>query len=166
MSRGIGYCINEECEHVYRDIFVVSPSGDYRCIRCRVQGKVELERGSYSGLSQIFNEVRVNFNFDAKNESYRETAIVKDDALVGDHNVYTLRAPMAKTSVRALKLAESLLGNLNRYSTLPKSGEVPQSKPFVISFDASLDDIRNQCNKLSRVLQGSPISYWRDKYDL
>ena len=165
MKRGIGYCINEECEQVYRDTFVVSPSGCYRCTRCGVEGKTETERGYYKGYSDIFNEVRVEFNFDTRIEVYREIAIVRDEFLSGDHNVYTLHAPLTKSPERALKIAESLLGNLNRYNIMPKSGEVPQTKPFVISFDESLDDVKEKCQELYMSFDGSPMTYWRNKYE-
>ena len=83
----------------------------FYCPRCRQLGKVEKERGFYTGNSDIFKEVRVEYNFDPIHGIYREIAIVRDESLWGRNNVYTLQSPLIKTEKRALKVAEAILAN-------------------------------------------------------
>ena len=93
----------------------------------RQLGKVEKERGFYTGNADVFKEVRVEYNFDPINTVYREIAIVRDESLWGRNNVYTLQSPLIKTEKRALKVAEAILANLNRYRGLLNSDDIPRT---------------------------------------
>jgi len=118
MKRGVGYCENTDCEDYAKGVFLLNHGDTFYCPRCRQLGKVEKERGFYTGNSDIFKEVRVEYNFDPINGVYREIAIVRDESLWGRNNVYTLQSPLIKTEKRALKVAEAILANLNRYRGL------------------------------------------------
>jgi len=128
MKRGVGYCENTDCEDYAKGVFdcedyakgvfLLNHGDTFYCPRCRQLGKVEKERGFYTGNTDIFKEVRVEYNFDPINSLYREIAIVRDESLWGRNNVYTLQSPLIKTEKRALKVAEAILANLNRYRGL------------------------------------------------
>ncbi len=118
MKRGVGYCENTDCEDYAKGVFLLNHGDTFYCPRCRQLGKVEKERGFYTGNSDVFKEVRVEYNFDPINGVYREIAIVRDESLWGRNNVYTLQSPLIKTEKRALKVAEAILANLNRYRGL------------------------------------------------
>jgi hypothetical protein len=85
MKRGVGYCENTDCEDYAKGVFLLNHGDTFYCPRCRQLGKVEKERGFYTGNSDIFKEVRVEYNFDPINGIYREIAIVRDESLWGDH---------------------------------------------------------------------------------
>ena len=93
MKRGVGYCENTDCEDYAKGVFLLNHGDTFYCPRCRQLGKVEKERGFYTGNSDIFKEVRVEYNFDPINGVYREIAIVRDESLWGRNNVYTLQSP-------------------------------------------------------------------------
>jgi ribosomal protein S27AE len=80
MKRGVGYCENTECEDYAKGVFLLNHGDTFYCPRCRQLGKVEKERGFYTGNSDIFKEVRVEYNFDPVHGIYREIAIVRDNA--------------------------------------------------------------------------------------
>ena len=67
MKRGVGYCENTDCEDYAKGVFLLNHGDTFYCPRCRQLGKVEKERGFYTGNSDIFKEVRVEYNFDPIN---------------------------------------------------------------------------------------------------
>ena len=115
MKRGVGYCLETECEDYAKGTFLLNHGNTYYCTRCRILGKIEAERGHYVGDTDIFKEVRVEYNYDVIHNAYQEIAIVRDESLWGRNNVYTLQSPLIKTEKRALKVAEAILANLNRF---------------------------------------------------
>jgi hypothetical protein len=127
MRRGVGYCENSQCEDYVKGVFLLNHGDTFYCPRCRQLGKIENERGFYTGYSDIFKEVRVEYNFDPINNLYREIAIVRDESLWGRNNVYTLQSPLIKTEKRALKVAEAILANLNRYRGLMDGDDIPRT---------------------------------------
>jgi ribosomal protein S27AE len=96
MKRGVGYCENTDCEDYAKGVFLLNHGDTFYCPRCRQLGKVEKERGFYTGNTDIFKEVRVEYNFDPINSVYREIAIVRDESLWGRNNVDTLQSPLIK----------------------------------------------------------------------
>ncbi len=83
MKRGVGYCENTDCEDYAKGVFLLNHGDTFYCPRCRQLGKVEKERGFYTGSSDIFKEVRVEYNYDPIHGIYREIAIVRDESLWG-----------------------------------------------------------------------------------
>ena len=141
MKRGVGYCENTDCEDYAKGVFLLNHGDTFYCPRCRQLGKVEKERGFYTGNSDIFKEVRVEYNFDPINGVYREIAIVRDESLWGRNNVYTLQSPLIKTEKRALKVAEAILANLNRYRGLLNGDDIPRTTEIIRSLDAPARDV-------------------------
>ncbi len=139
MKRGVGYCEFSACEDYAKGVFLLNHGDTFSCPRCRQIGKIKTEHGFYSGATGIFKEVRVEYGYDSIRDTYRETAIVRDESLDARHNVYTLQSPLIKTEKRALKVAEAILANLNRYHGLVKNDEIPRTTEFVLSFDEPLD---------------------------
>ena len=157
MKRGVGYCENTDCEDYAKGVFLLNHGDTFYCPRCRQLGKVEKERGFYTGNSDIFKEVRVEYNFDPINGVYREIAIVRDDSLV-DGNVYHYYTPMVKTEKRALILAERFLGSLNQSPGFQESGEMPPTGENMFSWDDSLELFRSNCNHYFETLRGTSLT--------
>jgi ribosomal protein S27AE len=155
LKRGVGYCNSTECEDFAKGVFLLNHGDTFYCPRCRVQGSVEKERGHYTGTSEIFKEVRVEYNFDPIQKRYQEIAIVRDESLWGRNNVYTLHSPLIKTERRALKVAEAILANLNRYSGLLGPDGVPRTTEVVISFDEPKEELNRKLAKLAETWAAS-----------
>ncbi len=149
MKRGVGYCENTDCEDYAKGVFLLNHGDTFYCPRCRQLGKVEKERGFYTGNSDIFKEVRVEYNFDPINGVYREIAIVRDESLWGRNNVYTLQSPLIKTEKRALKVAEAILANLNRYRGLLNGDDIPRTTEIILSFDDPFEEFSRKLQQLS-----------------
>ena len=157
MKRGVGYCENTDCEDYAKGVFLLNHGDTFYCPRCRQLGKVEKERGFYTGNSDIFKEVRVEYNFDPINGVYREIAIVRDESLWGRNNVYTLQSPLIKTEKRALKVAEAILANLNRYRGLLNGDEIPRTTEIILSFDEPYEEFKRKVEQLGRELEQSGL---------
>jgi len=157
MKRGVGYCEHTSCEDYAKGVFLLNHGDTFYCPRCRQLGTVEKERGFYSGTSDIFKEVRVEYNFDPVNGTYREIAIVRDESLWGRNNVYPLQSPLIKTEKRALKVAEAILANLNRYRGLLKGDEIPRTTEIILSFDEPLDVFKTKLHQLSKEWEASGL---------
>lgn len=156
LRRAVGYCKNAECEDLNKGVFLMNHSETFHCPRCRKVGSVEPEEGSYTGTSDVFKEVRVEYNFDPVENKYRETAIVRDESLWGANNVYTLRSPLIKTENRALKVAEAILANLNRYGLT--DGGIPRTSETVLDFGVSRETFAAQCERLRKELEQSSLA--------
>jgi len=157
MKRGVGYCENTECEDYAKGVFLLNHGDTFYCPRCRQLGKVEKERGFYTGNSEIFKEVRVEYNFDPTHGIYREIAIVRDESLWGRNNVYTLQSPLIKTEKRALKVAEAILANLNRYRGMLSGDDIPRTTEIILSFDEPYDEFSRKLHQLSREWEASGL---------
>jgi ribosomal protein S27AE len=157
MKRGVGYCQNTECEDYAKGVFLLNHGDTFYCPRCRQLGKVEKERGFYTGNSDIFKEVRVEYNYDPIHGIYREIAIVRDESLWGRNNVYTLQSPLIKTEKRALKVAEAILANLNRYRGLLSGDDIPRTTEIILSFDESRDEFTRKLRQLSKEWEASGL---------
>jgi hypothetical protein len=158
MKRAVGYCENTDCEDYAKGVFLLNHGENFYCPRCRNRGTVEAERGFQVGTTDIFKEVRVEFNYDPINGKYREIGIVRDESLWGRCNVYTLQSPLIKTEKRALKVAEAILANLNRYRGMLKEGEVPKTHEVLLSFDDSLEDFSRKLAGLQKEWEGSALA--------
>jgi hypothetical protein len=157
MKRGVGYCENTECEDYAKGVFLLNHGDTFYCPRCRQLGKVEKERGFYTGNSDIFKEVRVEYNFDPIHGIYREIAIVRDESLWGRNNVYTLQSPLIKTEKRALKVAEAILANLNRYRGLLSGDDIPRTTEIILSFDDDFEEFSKKLTQLSKEWEASGL---------
>jgi hypothetical protein len=138
-----------------KGVFLLNHGDTFYCPRCRQLGKIENERGFYSGYSDIFKEVRVEYNFDPVNNVYREIAIVRDESLWGRNNVYTLQSPLIKTEKRALKVAEAILANLNRYRGLMDGDDIPRTTEIILSFDDEFAEFERKLKKLAEEWEAS-----------
>ena len=157
MKRGVGFCHNTPCDDFAKGIFLLNHEGDlFRCPRCFTSGIIEEERGHWTGDSNIFREVRVEFDFDPLKKKYLQIAIVQDNSLPAHFNIYTLHSPLIKTEQRALKVAEVLLGNLNRYRCVP--GEIPSALESVLSFDEPISVFSAKLEQLARVWEKSGLA--------
>ena len=61
MKRGVGYCENTDCEDYAKGVFLLNHGDTFYCPRCRQLGKVEKERGFYTGNTDIFNWTGIRF---------------------------------------------------------------------------------------------------------
>ena len=157
IKRGVGYCENTGCEDYAKGVFLLNHNQPFHCPRCRQLCKVEKERGFHAGNTGVFKEVRVEYNFDPISNVYREIAIVRDESLWGRNNVYTMQSPLIKTEKRALKVAEALLANLNRYQGPLTGDEIPRTTEIVLSFDDSFEEFKSKVDQLGRELEQSGL---------
>lgn len=67
----------------------------------------------------------------------------------GEHCTYTLQSPLIGTEKRALKVAEAILANLNRYGGLLDGDDVPQATEALLSFDDSPEDFSRQLQAIA-----------------
>ncbi|MFP6579236.1 MAG: hypothetical protein VCC02_05465, partial [Myxococcota bacterium] len=72
-------------------------------------------------------------------------------------NVYTLQSPLIKTEKRALKVAEAILANLNRYRGMLDSEEIPRTTEIILSFDDPFDEFAQKLEQLSREWEQSGL---------
>jgi ribosomal protein S27AE len=158
MKRAVGYCENTDCEDYAKGVFLLNHGENFHCPRCRQLGSVEAEQGFHTGDSDIFKEVRVEFNYDPINGVYREIGIVRDESLWGRCNVYTLQSPLIKTEKRALKVAEAILANLNRYRGLLGQGEIPRTNEILLSFDDTNEEFSRKLKQLSKEWENSALA--------
>jgi ribosomal protein S27AE len=156
MNRAVGYCKNVECDDYSKGVFLLNHGDRFYCPRCRELGFVEGERGHYSGDTPVFKEVRVEFNYDPIENKYREIGIVRDESLWGKCSTYTLVSPLIKTEKRALKVAESILANLNRFGI--GNGDMPRTQETLLSFDDSPEDFARKCDALYHQLKDSQLA--------
>jgi phage FluMu protein Com len=160
MRRAVGYCEKDQCEDFCKGVFLLNYGDAFHCPRCRELGSVVPEKGSYTGKSNIFKEVRVEFNWDNVNREYQEIAIVRDESLWGRCNTYVLQSPLIKTEQRGLKVAEAILSNLNKFSTMTDldNGDIPATQETLLSFDKPLNEFKQDLNVLADDLSKSPLA--------
>jgi ribosomal protein S27AE len=172
MKRGVGYCMNtgsrvegvdvgdNGCEDYAKGVFLLNHGDNFYCPRCRVIGLMVKETGKaeFSNGNAPFKEVRCEFNYDPCTEQFREIAIVRDEAIWGTGSKYTLMSPLIKTEKRALKVAEAILANLQRYSDLVNGDEIPRSTEVVVSFDEDLDVFTKKLHDLGKLWEESTLA--------
>ena len=116
MKRAVGYCLNKDCENVYRGAFLLNHGSEFWCPACRQSGICEKEIGVVLNDSELFKEVRIEYAFDPTDQKYHSLLILKRDLPKWDvtFNVYTLYSPMINSEKRATFHAEKLLGQLDQ----------------------------------------------------
>ena len=160
MRRAVGYCEQDQCDDYCKGVFLLNHGQTFMCPRCREEGAIIPEKGSYSGTSNVFKEVRVEYNWDNVNHEFREIAIVRDESLWGRCNTYTLKSPLIKTERRGLKVAEAILSNLNKFSNMTDldNGEIPGTLETLLNFDNSPEVFKASLDKLAEELLKSPLA--------
>jgi len=123
MKRTLGYCIHSECSHHRKGVKLPCPRERFICPRCQRPGRIEWERAVISGGSDIFSEVRVDYDFDPVAGCYGERVRVRDESILIDHNTYTLQSPFIRTREFAIRAAETILRQLNRYHGPVRCGD-------------------------------------------
>ena len=159
MKRGAGYCRNQECEEFERAVFLVSWVAPFDCPRCGERSVLEEERGFYTGWYNPVREVRVEYDFDVFNCTYRRVAIVRDEGLADRHRVYTLKSPLIQGQKRALRIAEAILANLRRYPEWFQDDEVPCMGEGILSWDEPFGVFQKKLQSLAEAWEtGEPIA--------
>ncbi len=172
MKRAVGYCKNaggageDGCEDFAKGVFLLNHGETFYCPRCRQLGEIQPERGFQERRDDApFKEVRVEFNYDPSSKAFREIAIVRDEAIWGIGSKYTLLSPLIKTEKRALKVAEAILANLQRYSDLLNGDDIPRTTEIVISFDEDLDVFATKMKRLGEEWEKSSLAAGNVKVD-
>jgi hypothetical protein len=161
MRRAVGYCQKDQCDDYAKGVFLLNHGQTFLCPRCREDGEIAPEVGAYTGTSDVFKEVRVEYNYCAVNHEFREIAIVRDESLWGRCNTYVLKSPLIKTERRALKVAEAILSNLNKFSRCLadlNSGEVPTTLETILNFDQDMATFKSNLAKFAKELEASPLA--------
>lgn len=164
MSRSVGYCKDTECEDYAKGTFLINHGDTFWCPRCKKIGFIEAEAGTSTGDWGIYKEVRIEYNYDPTERRYRELAIVRDESLWGRNNVYTLKSPLIRTEKRALKVAESMLANLNMQEHPLGLGEIPRTQELILSFDVSPEKFSEEIARLRGQLESSTWSKARESH--
>lgn len=156
MNRGVGYCKNTNCLDFNKGCFLLNHGEVFYCPACRQVGHLKIEKGFFEGEPTAFNECRVEFDYDAITEEFRQIAIVRDESLRRGSS-YTLQSPLIKTEIRALKVAEALLANANRFG-LSDDGGIPRTTETLLSFDDSKEEFSARLAKLAEELENSNLA--------
>ncbi len=82
---------------------------------------------------------------------------MRDESLWGRNNVYTLQSPLIKTEKRALKVAEAILANLNRYRGLLNGDDIPRTTEIILSFDEPFEEFQKKLTQLSKEWEASGL---------
>jgi hypothetical protein len=149
----------EGCEDYAKGVFLLNHGDKFYCPRCRHLGTVVKEVGKADiNDTAPFKEVRVEFNYDPCSEKFREIAIVRDEAIWGTGSKYTLLSPLIKTEKRALKVAEAVLANLQRYAELTGGDEIPRSTEVILNFDDDLNVFSEKMKALGESWEQSSLA--------
>lgn len=158
MKRAVGYCEKVDCEDYAKGVFLLNHGEIFYCPRCRDVGAIVSERGIHHAKDGApFKEVRVEFNYDPINSRFREIGIVRDESVWGSGSTYTLLSPLIKTEKRALKVAEAILANLQRYADILDDG-IPRTTETIISFDEDIDAFTAKMKRLGDEWENSNLS--------
>ncbi len=166
MKRGVGFCTHvgssesNGCEDYAKGVFLLNHGNIFYCPRCRNQGMLVSEHGHAEKNGDApFKEVRVEFNYNPVAERFTEIAIVRDESVWGTGSTYTLLSPLIKTEKRALKVAESLLANLQRYANLLfDDDDIPKTTELIVTFDDELPDFTRKMKLLGKEWEKSTLA--------
>jgi hypothetical protein len=153
------------CEDYAKGVFLLNHGDKFYCPRCRHLGTVVKETGHVDRGDRDdapFKEVRVEFNYDPTTKRFLEIAIVRDEAIWGTGSKYTLLSPLIKTEKRALKVAESVLANLQRYAELSSEDEIPRSTEVIISLDDDAPVFSRKMKALGKSWEESSLAQERN----
>jgi acyl carrier protein phosphodiesterase len=155
IKRGVGYCTNEDCDEQFKGTFLMNHNSDkFYCPSCRKNGQLQAEFGASCNEHPRYDEVRVEYEYDAREERYKAVAIVRDEGMWGGHwNKYTLRSPLIRTEKRALKVAEAILSNLNQRIGYVDDNGIPRTEEMVISWDSESysHDLQRMAERIERM---------------
>jgi hypothetical protein len=158
MDRAVGYCDDTDCDDYAKGVFLLNHSETFYCPRCRVRGSTVPEVGISKPVDgKPFKEVRVEFNYDPTSRRFREIGIVRDEAIWGTGGTYTLLSPLIKTEKRALKVAEAVLANLQRYADILEDG-IPRTTETVLSLDDDNDQFNAKLERLGQDWKHSALA--------
>ncbi len=158
IKRAVGYCEEVDCEDYAKGVFLLNHGDIFYCPRCREIGAVVAERGSHSAKDGVsFKEVRVEFNYDPINKRFKEIGIVRDESIWGSGGTYTLLSPLIKTEKRALKVAEAILANLQRYADI-LGDDIPRTSETIVSFDDDIDIFTDKLKLLGAEWENSNLA--------
>jgi len=113
------------------------------------------EKFIWENKGPVTREVRVEFDYCAARDRYRQIAIITDDQM-DDGAILTFQSPLIKTEKRALKVAESTLSRLALGHSI--EGGAPTGET-IINFDDERAIIRAQCSQFEEEVKASP--FWR-----
>lgn len=158
-KRGVGYCLNAMCDDYAKGVFLLNFDTVFCCPECRATGLIVCETGCTPNEidGALYREVRVEYNYDCTRRIYRDVAIIQDTSIWEEANVYQLQSPLVRTEKRALKIAESILSNLQMVRTI-SAGEIPNSNEIVVSFDNSKEQFAASMTELGNRLQNSSLT--------
>jgi ribosomal protein S27AE len=157
IRRAVGYCENTECEEYTKGVFLLNHGDTFYCPRCEKIGFIEPETGKIEGKCGIYKEVRVEYNYDPIEKRYRGIAIVRDESLWGQHDVYHIQSPLIKTEKRGMKVAEATLANLNMLAGALIPGEIPRTVELIVSFDVPRKEFNDEMERLQGQLENSAL---------
>lgn len=151
-KRANGYCLNTDCQHYARGIFILIPrADDFCCMACNKAMHVRIDQWWREGIGDIYKRVVIEYCYDPLDYKFHEMAIVKDNNI---EEGVTLRFQSALITAeqRALKLAVQILGNL---AINPKA-RVDEIKTPTLDISVNKKDWSAQLKELERKWSESP----------
>ena len=165
MERACGYCMNvgsktsEGCDDYSKGVFLLNHGKRWHCPRCQKEGMIRQECGFHDHQDgRTFKEVRVEFNYSPISDSFHDIAIVRDEAVWGRGSKYTLQSPLIRTEKRALKVAEAVLANLQRYEGFLGDDELPKTTEIILTFDDDLPEFSRKLDLISKEWEASTLA--------
>lgn len=152
MRRAVAYCQYSDCEEYHRGTFLLNYNMPSYCATCKHEVEILEEKGSFKNKSERFKEVRVEFDYHPAHKKFKGLAIVRDESMWGDCNVYTLESALIRTDRRALKVAESLLANLNRFRGL--IDEIPRTLETILNMDQPMKKFKTDLAAVAQTWEG------------
>lgn len=151
--------MNPECTEFQKDVFLMAHNGSFKCGRCHRIGRKVMEYGETDNdFSLDFWQVRLEFCYDVTFDTYRSVAVVTDEDMSKEGNIYTLYTPLVKTEKRALLMAEAMLGTLMKADdSLFAKGYIPKDQVYNIDFDKPLAEIQGRLKEIGAMLLNSRL---------
>ena len=165
ISKGVGFCTSPECVDFHKGVFLMAHSSDFKCPRCHKFGRKVMEYGETDNDYTLdFWQVRIEFNYDVVLDKYQGLAILSDEAMPKDGNIYTLYTPLVKTEKRAIALAEQLLGTLMRTDdSIFAKGFIPKDTTYNLDFDKPLAEVKGRLDEIASVIQQSRLTHPKEQ---
>jgi hypothetical protein len=154
-----GYCLNEECAEFCKGVFLQGTAGVYHCFRCRTDGIAETEKHWPSRYDSLeFNQVRLEYNFWAPENRYRDICIITDESRDKPANAWNMMSPNVKTEKHAKKVATDVLAYLQRAdSTIFEPNIIIRNTEIMLSFDVPMAQFKVELSNFETLLGRSRL---------
>ena len=158
MKRSVGYCTYNECEDLFKGIFLLNHHNSFYCPRCRHLGIIIPERGWKENDFSEFKSVKLEYNYAPETGRYRELVVITDNSVWGERNVFRIQSPLIRTEKRATRVATVVLANLMHEPDWSEGDDcIPRTTEIIMSFDKPIEEFRYDLAGLKNRLEHSTL---------